>query len=91
MENQDENKKEQKKYKTSEAQRRASRNYNRRNRDYLRVMDYRRKGLTFLEKYSEPRDIVEYLIVVNQRKSELEKELDITIDEFGIKENKSNF
>ena len=39
MENKDEKNKEQKKYKTSEAQRRASRNYNRRNRDYLRVMD----------------------------------------------------
>ena len=91
MENQDEKNKEQKKYKTSEAQRRASRNYNRRNRDYLRVMDYRRNGLTFLERYSEPPDIVEYLIVVNKRKTELEKKFDITIDEFGIKDNKSNF
>jgi len=58
-------------YKTSEAQRRASKKWDEENREYKRIRDYRSKGLKFIKEYSEIEDLKEYEDEIKQRKKEL--------------------
>lgn len=59
------------KYKTTEAQRRASQKWDEKNREYKRIKDYRSKGLKFIKEYSEMADLQEYEDEIKQRKKEL--------------------
>ena len=58
-------------YKTSEAQRRASKKWDEENREYKRIRDYRSKGLKFIKEYSEKGDLEEFEYEIHQRKETL--------------------
>lgn len=55
-------------YKTSEAQRRATKKWDEENKKYKRIRDYRSKGLKFIREYSEMDDLEEFEEVIENRK-----------------------
>ena len=55
-------------YKTSEAQRRATKKWDEVNKSYKRIRDYRSKGLKFIREYSEMDDLEEFEEVIENRK-----------------------
>ncbi len=56
------------KYKTSEAQRRASQKWDKKNKEYKRIKDYRSKGLKFIRDYAEMTDLKEFEEAIEKRK-----------------------
>ena len=59
------------KYKTSEAQRRASKKWDEENREYKRIRDYKSKGLKFIREYSKLEDLSEIEDAIKERKKVL--------------------
>lgn len=59
--------------KTSEAQLRASKKYNKENKEYLRIKNYRSKGLKFIKEMAIEEDLLEFEKIINERRNELDK------------------
>lgn len=57
--------------KTSEAQLRASKKYNKNNREYLKIRDYRSKGLNFIRNYANLEDLEEFRKVIDEKEKQL--------------------
>lgn len=60
------------KTKTSEAQLRASKKYNKKNRKELNIKDKKRRGLNFIENHAEEKDLQEYEKAIEERREKLE-------------------
>lgn len=58
--------------KTSQAQLRASKKYNKENRDYLRIRDYRSKGLNFIRNHATLEDLEEFRKIIDEKEKHLQ-------------------
>lgn len=61
------------KNKTSEAQLRASKKYNKKNRKELNIKDKKRRGLNFIENHAQEEDLQEYEQAIAERRKALKK------------------
>lgn len=59
-------------YKTSEAQRRASKKWDKENRRYKTIRGYRANGLNYIKNYATREDLVEYEKVITARRLDLD-------------------
>lgn len=57
--------------KISQAQLRASKKYNKENRDYLRVRDYRSKGLNFIRNHATLEDLEQFRKIIDEKEKQL--------------------
>lgn len=57
--------------KTSEAQLKASKKWNEKNKDYLRKKNYKSKGIKFIKEYSTLEDLEEFEEIIRIRRGEL--------------------
>lgn len=62
------------KNKTSEAQLRASKKYNQENKEYLRIKNYRAKGLKFIKEMAYEEDLLEFEKLINERRNKINTE-----------------
>lgn len=60
-----------KEYKTSEAQRRASKKWDQENRRHKMIRGYRANGINYIKNYATLEDLEEFLIIVNEKMKEL--------------------
>ena len=61
------------KNKTSEAQLRASKKYNKKNRKELNIKDKKRRGLNFIENHAQEEELQEYEKAIVERRKVLKK------------------
>ncbi|MEY8307428.1 hypothetical protein AAK913_12500 [Enterococcus faecium] len=63
-------------YKTSDATRRASSEYRKRNKEKERLKSYQRTARMYIKKHADSKDLVEFKKLINDRYGELKKEDD---------------
>ncbi len=63
--------------KTSEAQIRANRNWEKRNKDKVRINGYQRSGRTFIRNHATEEDLKEYEKLIRMRREKLNNKDDI--------------
>lgn len=56
--------------KTSEAQIKASKKWNQENKDYLRIRNYRSKGIKFIKEYANKKELEELRDLIELRLTE---------------------
>jgi hypothetical protein len=60
-------------YKTSEAQRAAAKRYKEKNRDKIRIQDYKSKGLNFIRNNADLDDLEEFKEAIKEKENILKK------------------